>query len=352
MWGKTFNYQDLFKNYTVSNYFNIVNITIKYTLRPEDARLDSKDYKIKGLEIEQNVTEELSEFIKKINKGLNQNKYPSDWQMFYLFKELFQYFSTNKQTSNRSNGETSNRYNYFRGQSHDFELRPGILRENIKNEYRENFEKIYSDFSKKYPNELQYFEISEKSVEREQQLSLLQHYGLATSLLDITANPFIGLLFMLTGDVEIEINERKTLAIPTFYFFEINMNDTPLLFSEVRRSDKNKRLSAQRGAFLNFDKLANQGEIKLINVIKLTMVFEEEASSSIHQLEDCEKLERKKECLKSIQKEMIEKLKEFYYFEEDLYPDFEKQIGYLINKYKVNEKRVKLNLNSFKSEEL
>lgn len=68
MWGKTFNYQDLFKNYTVSNYFNIVNITIKYTLRPEDARLDSKDYKIKGLEIEQNVTEELSEFIKKLIK--------------------------------------------------------------------------------------------------------------------------------------------------------------------------------------------------------------------------------------------------------------------------------------------
>lgn len=78
----------------------------------------------------------------------------------------------------------------------------------------------------------------------------------------------------------------------------------------------------------------------------------EEKSSSIQQLEDCEKLERKKECLKSIQKEMIEKLKEFYYFEEDLYPDFEKQIGYLINKYKVNEKKAKLNLNSFGFEEL
>lgn len=344
MQAKTINYKELFNDYKVSNYFDVVNIIIKYTLRPDEERLDSKDYKITGLETESNAPKTISEYVDKINTALIQNKYPIDWQMFYLFKELFQYFSTSKGTSN----QTHNKYNYFRGQSHDFELRPGILRENIKNEYRENFEKIYSDFSKKYPNEIQYFEISKKDVEREQQLSLLQHYGLATSLLDITANPFIGLLFMLTGDIEIEKDEEKTLAIPTFYFFEIDMNDTPVLFSEVRKTDKNKRLSAQRGAFLNFDKLAE----KTINVIKITMVFDEADSASFQGLEESEKFERKKDCLKSIQKEMIEKLKEFYYFEEDLYPDFEKQIGYLINKYKVNEKKAKLNLNSIELEEL
>ena len=51
MWSEPFNYIDLFKDYEVSNYFNIVDIAIKYTIRPEDALLDSKDYKIKGLEI-------------------------------------------------------------------------------------------------------------------------------------------------------------------------------------------------------------------------------------------------------------------------------------------------------------
>ena len=71
MWSEPFNYIDLFKDYEVSNYFNIVDIAIKYTIRPEDALLDSKDYKIKGLEIGQNVTEELSEFIEIINK-INQ----------------------------------------------------------------------------------------------------------------------------------------------------------------------------------------------------------------------------------------------------------------------------------------
>ncbi|MDY6044736.1 MAG: hypothetical protein SPI65_04045 [Peptoniphilus sp.] len=39
------------------------------------------------------------------------------------------------------------------------------------------------------------------------------------------------------------------------------------------------------------------------------------------------------ECLNFMRDELTRKLREYYYFEEDLFPDFEKRIQYLSNKY-------------------
>lgn len=39
------------------------------------------------------------------------------------------------------------------------------------------------------------------------------------------------------------------------------------------------------------------------------------------------------DCLNFIRDELIQKLREYFYFEEDLFPDFENRIRYLSNKY-------------------
>ncbi len=47
----------------------------------------------------------------------------------------------------------------------------------------------------------------------------------------------------------------------------------------------------------------------------------------------------KKDCLSQIFSEIRDKLKEYYYFTEDLFPDFEKKIQYYSNKYEAHNSR-------------
>lgn len=207
---------------------------------------------------------------------------------------------------------------------------------------------------------------NDKSIEeRESQLSLLQHYGLKTSLLDITSNPYIALLFMLSESFD----EYKE---PSLFMFKIdeNYDGNDYLFTDVRKDIINERIIAQKGAFLNFDKLCFNKKLKKIPLIKIVLQFsseellneikserknldemESEINSSSKKevdtqiiedkseylkilLEEERKIEDSKlECLNFIYEELSRKLREYYYFEEDLFPDFEKRIQYLSNKY-------------------
>ncbi|MGF7440649.1 FRG domain-containing protein, partial [Enterococcus faecalis] len=65
----------------------------------------------------------------------------------------------------------------------------------------DEFEKIYKRISIEFPNEIEYteYETNPDSLKkRAKQLAMLQHYGLRTSLLDLTRNPYIALLFMVS----------------------------------------------------------------------------------------------------------------------------------------------------------
>ena len=52
----------------------------------------------------------------------------------------------------------------------------------------------------------------------------------------------------------------------------------------------------------------------------------------------------KVDCLKAIKKELSQKLREYYYFEEELFPDFEKRIQYLSNMYESTQPKKKVSL--------
>ena len=353
-------YNDLLDNYKQGNFFDEAVINIKYTKNILSNDNGERLYKIVGLELDISDSDErkekLSRFIDICNEAINKNKYPTDWQIFYLYKELFQFFINDKI-----------KYNYFRGQSSKHDPLPGILRSTIQNSYRLNFENLYRKISKEFPDKIEYIELKndESIEERENQLSLLQHYGLKTSLLDITSNPYIALLFMLSG----RFDEYKE---PSLFMFKIDENygGSDYLFTEVRKDKINERIIAQKGAFLNFDKLCFKKKLKKIPLVKIVLQFSteklldeiqsernklEEMASEIYsssgEKRDAQIIEEKSEylkileeeknkieeskllCLNFMHDELIRKLSEYYYFEEDLFPDFEKRIDYLSNKY-------------------
>ena len=353
-------YNELQDNYRQEDYFCEAAITIKYIKNVLFNGNGERSYKIVGLELDiqddDERKEKLTEFINKCNDSIKNNKYPRDWQIFYLYKELFQILINDKI-----------KYNYFRGQSDSYDLLPGILRKNVQNSYRMNFENLYKKISKEFPDKIEYVELkNDKSIEeRESQLSLLQHYGLKTSLLDITSNPYIALLFMLSEGFD-------KYKEPTLFMFKIDENHdgNDYLFTEVRKDRINERIIAQKGAFLNFDKLCFNKKLKKIPLVKIVLQFSREEllneikserkdldaiefeinSSSKKEVgtqvikdksdylkilsEEEEKIEDSKlECLKFMYEELSRKLREFYYFDEDLFPDFEKRIQYFSNKY-------------------
>ena len=353
-------YNELLNKCTKNEIFDEAIIRIIYTKNIFDNGNGSRLYKIIRLECDYSEDEDrnknLKKFIENCNDSIQNNKYPNDWQIFYLYKELFQLL-INDQV----------KYNYFRGQSGSDDPLPGILRNSVPNSYRANFENLYRKISKEFPDKIEYVELKDNSriEDRENQLSLLQHYGLKTSLLDITSNPYIALLFMLSR----KFDEYKE---PSLFLFRINENydDEDYLFTEVRKDKINERIIAQKGAFLNFDKLCFNREIQKIPSVKIILKFSSEEllkeidleSSKLKEMEseidistgkeeDILIIEKKSDylkiletekrqveaskidCLNFINEELIKKLREYYYFEEDLFPDFEKRIQYFSKKY-------------------
>lgn len=344
-------YVDFKDNYKESDYFDIIVINMYYFY---NNNIDSRQYKITKIGIEsdgsedQNRISELTEFVDLLNESLQNGEQFSQWQIFYLYKEIFQKLIHNKNIEKR--------YNYFRGQSDSkYLLEPGMFRNNVKREFLRDFDGIYEELSRLFPNRIKYYPLDEENVKsRESQLSLLQHFGLKTSLLDITSNPYIAMLFMLSENF-------GTYKEPSFYFFKVEKyNDTSKIFVEVVKNEWNERIIAQRGAFLNFDrailnKRGSKEKISKIPVVKLVLKFDEAefenvikqsenllknsqlSSEEIQQfIDEIKKDYDAKDRIDNInymRKELLDKLNEYFYSESDLFPDFEKRIQNISLKY-------------------
>ncbi|MBF0818310.1 FRG domain-containing protein [Streptococcus acidominimus] len=357
-------YNKVNKEYDASKYFEEVIIKIRYIVRRKtEEEKDYRFYKILNLEIESEnseIADELKEFIKDCNKKLkSENMYNGgDWQLFYLYKELIQFFTSDS---------FQDSCNYFRGQSHEYPLLPGILRKNVQNDYRQRFEYLYKRVANEFPEKISYFPLDTDNMgDREEQLALLQHYGLKTSLLDITKNPYIALLFMLSG-----LSHINQKCSPSLFFFKIDdeKHREKHLFTEVKKDRINERIIAQKGAFLNFDKIDSikSYDIKKIKTYKIVLEYDEHfhkksLREDIKRIEELlsmtqtnytelgeykQELEKKLsnsdyeilECLRHICEELIKKLKEYHYFKEDLFPDFERKIQYLAQHYEATTRK-------------
>ena len=238
------------------------------------------------------------------------------------------------------------------------------MRDEVDKSYINNFERIYRKLSYEFPEKINYTEFNGDDciTSRERDLSLLQHYGLKTALLDITRNPYIAMLFMIKENIREYIE-------PTLYLFNINeqLEKDETLFTEVRKNQTNERILAQKGAFLNYEKtLLKNKNYKKIPYIKIVLRFDDTVYKEVlnkeidaytelkkyikdqghrdlekflendltelnKQLDSIEKY--KVNALKDILEDLENKLNEYCYTKEEMFPDFENRIRYLSNKY-------------------
>lgn len=364
--------------------FNTLTITIPLVGCIDNSDNPSKKYKISKLECSDTDNSDFdsirdyidtinTDLLNKDNTGYRSADKDTGWSIFFLIKELIQFLSSD-----------SLRFNYYRGQRNGkWKTLPSAFR-NIENdfgvEYYLEFENIYKEIYKKYPEKISYHKFPEVSQiedynnlirERGQQLSLLQHYELYTPLLDITSNPYIALLFMTNGE----------LIEPQLEFYDVSK--TPL-FMEPVKSQLNNRIFAQKGAFLNYEmllskndkketilsELENDSSLKIPRVI-LKIKFQEKKTlsdykkmslkidllkkvrdsypdenikklidSNISTLSSLPKTKKKLKsqvelAYKDVQEHLRRKLFEFKYLEEDLFPDFEDFLKNKMKLYKV-----------------
>ena len=301
----------------------------------------------------ESIEKDLRSIVGKCDFALRNKTQANGWQLFYLYKELLQVFTSNEFG-----------FNYFRGQSVNKPLLPGIMRKELDKSYINNFERIYRKLSYEFPEKINYTEFNGADciTNRECDLSLLQHYGLKTALLDITKNPYIAMLFMIKENITDYIE-------PTLYLFNINelLEKDETLFTEVRKNQTNERILAQKGAFLNYEKtLLKNNNYEKIPYIKIILRFndavyegllkreikyyenlkeytkehghkkfesfaDQDLSELNKQLASIEKY--KVNALKNILEDLENKLKEYCYTKEDMFPDFENRIRYLSKKY-------------------
>lgn len=382
-------YREVLSRIDEVQLFDTLNIKLVIRERTdEDPLKNNRRYLVDHFEVNGDVSNSqlLEEVVTRITQ-LNDKLKGSDWNIFYVFKELFQILG-DKSTSGLG-------FNYFRGQRDNWELRPGIARNTISSDLIDEYDHNYSEMVEKFPHDIKYVLYKkENRKDRAEQLAILQHYGFPTSLLDITSNPYIALEFMISGTN----SEEKSFENSTFNFFLINKNihDTENIFTTVKRNDINVRLTAQEGAFLNFDSLFDikKTKIKKISRVKVELFFDEKRNDSsnsllnglqkaskkaetlinneLKELNDSvlskdkkagienkyadfvEHVASKKEldamiervkkdiesnekiisfCFHDIQNDIRRKLSEYYYLEEKLYPDFPTYISYQKNKF-------------------
>lgn len=342
-------------------YVPSINLMIKYKKNIALYDNNKRDYSISDIKITESddyfCSGDIKKLIESCKFSINNNSFKDGWQLFYLYKELLQQLI-------RLCG-----FNYFRGQSDNYRLLPGSFRPSSNNEYWQAFENIYHRLSFEFPEKIKYTELSDRRCieERELDLSLLQHYGLKTPLLDITKNPYFALLFMLK-------DRFKDYRKPTFYLFKTDGDLIHSLFSEVKRTSLNERINAQKGAFLNFEKIYFEEDMLKIPYIKIVLSIDEEKykkmlnkeirdvndflkndelktlydsnykNSLLEYIKNLRKekkdmTETKINCLNSIADEMNKKLEEYFYLLEDMFPDFESRIDYLSKRYKESDKK-------------
>ena len=389
-----------------------INILAKNNIRTDSVKNFSKVYYIDSLTVDGNLSDKLNIFVERINKYLQNNgtgngykDSENNWSIFYLLKELITELKLNK-------------FNYFRGQRENWDTIPGVFRKKQNRDGYDlysKFEQVYKNIAQEFPEELEYISLDQNKENdiRTNQLAILQHYGLPTSLLDITENPYIAMLFMLS--------EETPIFDPQLEAYAIDVDSETSIVSFVNKYRKNKRIKAQKGAFLNYERLRHFFKIsdnKVTNnketnnssfhriervIIKLNFsiedsinylldlkskiinsesspnnseflsdldnIFEkytiennqkdkikdiltnislpqinnkdsnfatEDVDELVLQLKKTDTKKIKQDYYKKIQQELIEKLKEYEYYTNELFPDFEDYISYKTKEFSIN----------------
>lgn len=327
-------YESRKKVYVETKVFDTLEIDIKVGVTNND---DKRFYIINDIScaneqlnspVLQNIGQDIVKHINDLEFSKSHSKIRQSWSAFYAIKEIIDIIRT--EVKEKCKGYKI----YFRGQGGDWPLKPTLYRDGengYSDEFRIQYDTIYESIANKFPHEIEYSS-DFGSKKRAANLAILQHYGLGTPLVDITENPFIAMLFMTNNYQYSE--EHGSLKMDVFFIREDGENT---LFQEVGNKDNNLRITVQKGAFLNFEKLEGAliyGE-KKIDRISINLKYD---NASLEQellpdgLDD-EGNNNPEIALKTAARDIQEKLTSFNYMNADLFPDFYKCLEMIKLKY-------------------
>ncbi|WP_288531825.1 FRG domain-containing protein [uncultured Secundilactobacillus sp.] len=335
-------YQKIFTEYDARKIFDTLTVDINLTATTFD---DHKIYLLQEISVDRNdhtnellkkLQQDVSKSVKSMDTATKVSDTHSSWSVFYALKELIDLIQSLSPAGYQA---------YFRGQAGSWELRPTMLRSGkhgYTDKFRENFEDIYKEISRKFPSEISYKTVDQLE-ERAFNLAELQHYGLGTPLIDVTENPFIGMIFMVDG-----YSGTQDFSEPQLDIFFVGSEKKNKLFQRVVRSKDNPRITAQKGAFLNFEKLSSDmdlGESVVPRIsIRLRYVkpnIDEQVLSDLPEGElgglDSDEDRDKEVTLNSAVMDIQEKLDSFFYRSEDLFPDFYMYLRTVKKRYSVSD---------------
>lgn len=344
--------KELFKAHIDSIFEDIeITINIEETVTDQNTKISNKNYNVVDLKVvpirksSDTTINEILDIVNEVNEGVLETNRSrerfysgkrSGWSAFYVIKELIDrfeelYISKPEQL-------------YFRGQIRNWQIEPSIYRDGengFSSSFRSNFEEIYEDISKKYPEKISYFEPG--NINRPKALAELQHYGLATPLVDITKNPFVALLFMIDGFDSTKLDDRENFNSPELDVFFIDKKKHTI-FQDVPKDSKNPRIDAQRGAFLNFEKLQFfTGEGRIIRLRILFKINEEIQDTTAKNLQlAISKTSNIQNTFEALISDIKSKLASYRYLVSDLYPDFDKYLAFQSAKYRNKANRLNL----------